>query len=133
MKIERFMVRQIAGLLVLLLTIPFAPIIANAQQPQQPAPSAQDATAPQAPTPQTGNTQTDAGSQNQTTKPIGTAVAPYEKTTGATASRPAGAVIAPARQRRMRSILIKVGVIAAAGVAIGTVAALSHGSPSQPH
>lgn len=132
MKIEKTTFKQIAGLLVLFLVIPFTPITASAQQ-QQAASSALDASMPQAPTPQTGNTQSDGESQNQTAKPIGTAVAPYEKTTGVTASRPAGAVIAPAKQRRVRSILIKVGVIVAAGVAVGTVVALSHGSPSQPH
>lgn len=71
--------------------------------------------------------------KNNTSKPLGTAAAPYEKTTGVAASRPAGAVIAPAKQRRARSILIKVGVILGVGVAIGTVIALSVGSPSQPH
>ena len=71
--------------------------------------------------------------QNETAKPVGTAAAPYEKTTGVAASRPAGAVIAPAKQRRARSILIRVGVIVGGAVAIGTVLALSHGSPSRPN
>lgn len=66
-------------------------------------------------------------------KPVGTAVAPYEKTTGVTGSRPAGAVIAPAKQRRVRSIFIKIGVVVGAAAAVGAVVALSHGSPSQPH
>lgn len=57
--------------------------------------------------------------------PVGTAAAPYTRPTGIAASRPAGAVIAPAKQRRTRSILIKVGVIVGAGIAVGTVAALS--------
>jgi hypothetical protein len=65
-------------------------------------------------------------------RPLGTAAAPYTRPTGVTGSRPAGAVIAPAKQRRLRTILISVGVIAAAGIAVGTVAALSHGSPSRP-
>ena len=65
--------------------------------------------------------------------PVGTAAAPYEKVTGVPASRPAGAAIAPAKQKRSRSILIKVGLIVAAGVAIGTVVALSNGSSSKPH
>jgi hypothetical protein len=71
--------------------------------------------------------------QNETPKPVGTAAAPYEKTTGVAASRPAGAVIAPAKQRRARSILIRVGVIMGGAVAIGTVVALSHGSSSRPN
>jgi hypothetical protein len=71
--------------------------------------------------------------QNGATAPVGTAAAPYEKGVGVAASRPAGAVIAPAKQRRTRSILIKVGLIAAAAVAVGTVVALSSASPSTPH
>lgn len=78
--------------------------------------------------PQTGTSQ----QQNGTHKPVGTAAAPYERTMGIAASRPAGAAIAPAKQRRVRTILISVGVIAGAGIAIGSVAALSHGSPSHP-
>lgn len=65
-------------------------------------------------------------------KPVGTAAAPYEKPIGVAASRPAGAAIAPAKQRRTRSLLIKVGVLVGIGVAVGTVAALSHSSPSRP-
>lgn len=71
--------------------------------------------------------------QNGEQKPVGTAAAPYEKTTGVAASRPAGAVIAPAKQRRARSILIRVSVIVGAAAAVGTVVALSHGSPSRPN
>jgi anti-anti-sigma factor len=71
--------------------------------------------------------------QNGTQEPLGTAAAEYVKTTGVAASRPAGAAIAPAKQRRARSILIKVGVIAGAGVAVGAVVALSSASPSRPH
>jgi hypothetical protein len=65
-------------------------------------------------------------------QPVGTAAAPYERTMGIAASRPAGAAIAPAKQKRVRTILISVGVIVAAGVAVGTVAGLSHASSSHP-
>lgn len=82
----------------------------------------------QSTTPQSGTEQQQSG----VPKPVGTAAAPYKKTTGVTASRPSGAVIAPAKQRRVRSILIRVGIVVAAGVAIGTVVALSQGSPSRP-
>ena len=71
--------------------------------------------------------------QTSTSKALGTAAAPYEKSTGVPASRPAGAVIAPAKQRRTRSFLIKVGVIVGAAVAIGTVVALSKASPNRPN
>lgn len=70
--------------------------------------------------------------QSGTPNPMGTAAAPYEKTTGVAASRPAGAVIAPAKQKRKRSFLIRVGLILAGAAAIGTVVALSNGSPSRP-
>jgi hypothetical protein len=59
-------------------------------------------------------------------------VAPYEKGIGIAASRPAGAVIAPAKQRRTRSFVIKTSLIIGAAVAVGTVVALSSGSPSRP-
>ena len=83
------------------------------------------------------NTPADAAPQSEPqpggeSKPLGTAAAPFTRPTGVTGSRPAGAVIAPAKQRRARAILISVGVIAAAGIAIGTVAGLSKGSPSRP-
>lgn len=71
--------------------------------------------------------------QDGAQKPVGTAAAPYETTTGVAASRPAGAVIAPAKQRRARSILIRVGVVVGAAVAIGSVVLLSHASPSRPN
>ncbi len=70
--------------------------------------------------------------QNNTSQPVGAAAAPYEATTGVAASRPAGAVIAPAKQKRARSFLIRVGLLVGAGVAIGTVLALSSASPSRP-
>lgn len=86
-----------------------------------------------------GNRQSDSSQtapeqqQSSTPAPVGTAAAPYVKALGVPASRPAGAAIAPAKQRRTRSILIKVGVLLGAGIAIGTVAAASSASPSRPH
>lgn len=67
---------------------------------------------------------------NTPLQPVGTAAAPYEKSLGVTAARPAGAAIAPAKQRRVRIIFVRVALIVGAGVAIGTVMALSHASPS---
>lgn len=84
-------------------------------------------------TPQSSASQSSSDTQqNGETKPVGTAAAPYEKPAGVAASRPAGAAIAPAKQRRSRSFLIKVGLIVGAGVALGTVVALSQGSSSRP-
>ncbi|MHB1672875.1 MAG: hypothetical protein ACYCSP_01355 [Acidobacteriaceae bacterium] len=104
------------------------------------APSASFPAAPDATRAQTIDQQSSASlsfaqeqQQNGTSGPVGAAAAPYEKTTGVAASRPSGAAIAPAKQRRARSILIKVGVLLGAGIAIGTVVALSSASPSRPH
>jgi hypothetical protein len=104
---------------------------AEATYPDNPAP-ARSQTADQSGQPGVSQSQSDQ-QQNTAPKPVGTAAAPYEKTTGVAASRPAGAVIAPAKQRRARSILIRVGVIVGAAVAVGTVVALSKGSPSRPN
>jgi hypothetical protein len=74
----------------------------------------------------------DSGQKQPSQKPVGTAAAPPEGAAGVTASRPAGAVIAPAKQRRARAILIRVGLLVGAGVAIGTVIALTRATPNQP-
>jgi hypothetical protein len=75
-----------------------------------------------------------AGQAQQKTphEPVGTAVAEPIQTTGVAAARPVGAAVAPGKQRRTRSILIKVGSLVGVGVAIGTTLALSQGSPSRP-
>jgi len=68
--------------------------------------------------------------QSGASKPVGTAAAPSELGAGVMASRPAGAAIAPAKQRRVRKLAIRIGLIVAGGVAIGTVMALTRGTPS---
>lgn len=65
-------------------------------------------------------------------EPMGTAAAETVPTMGVAASRPAGAALAPAKQRRVRTILIRVGALLGAGAAIGATVALSEGSPSRP-
>jgi hypothetical protein len=47
-------------------------------------------------------------------------------------AKPAGAAVAPARQRGHRSLLIKLGVVAAAGIAVGAAVALAERSPARP-
>lgn len=92
-----------------------------AQQPNTPAqqiPPAQPSNTPQQP--------------NAPQQPVGTAAAPYEKPTGVSGSRPAGAAIAPAKQRRVRAIVISLAVILAGAGAIGAVAGMSKASHSQP-
>jgi hypothetical protein len=65
-------------------------------------------------------------------QPLGAATAEGVPTVGGGASRPAGAAIAPAKQGQRRSLLLKLGLIAAVGVAGGTVYALSKGTSSHP-
>jgi amino acid permease len=43
-----------------------------------------------------------------------------------------GAAIAPGKQRRRHIFLISVGLVVGGAVALGTVVALSKGSPSTP-
>lgn len=83
----------------------------------------------QTPAPQTTQTK----QEDTAPAPVGTAAAPYVKPEGVSASRPAGAAIAPAKQRRIRSFAIKAGLLIGAGVAIGVVTAASLSSPSRPH
>lgn len=69
---------------------------------------------------------------NERVNPLGTAAAEKGRTAGGGASRPAGVAIAPAKQKRSRGLLIKLGALAAAGAAVGTVYALSRGTGSVP-
>ena len=150
MRISAYWLQQpITAALVILMAVPLG------VQAQQPVPAQQEATpavqqAPQPPAQTTqalpsdpasvaasasnpsSNAQSSAQAQQTAPQePVGTAAAPYEKPLGVPASSPAGAVIAPGKQKRSRSILIKVGLIVGAAVAIGTVVALSESS-SQP-
>ncbi|HEV8524949.1 MAG TPA: hypothetical protein VGQ71_10655 [Terriglobales bacterium] len=68
----------------------------------------------------------------RTQEPVGTAAAERGVTRGGPASKPAGVAIAPAKQRQVRSLLIKFGAIAGAGLALGAVFALSKGTSSRP-
>ncbi len=63
---------------------------------------------------------------------MGTAVAPAQPAGGVAATRPAGAAIAPAKQKRSHTLLIRVSLLVGAAVAIGTVVGLSSASPSRP-
>jgi hypothetical protein len=98
-----------------------------AQEPQAtetPAPQSSNESLPTAPAPQQ--------KQEQVQQPLGAATAEGVTTVGGAASRPAGMAIAPDKQKDRRSLLIKLGLIAAAGVAVGTVAALSKGTSAKP-
>lgn len=77
--------------------------------------------------------QANSDTQNQAPqRPLGTAAAEAPKVSGITAAEPAGVAIAPAKQRRVRTIVLKVGAILAGGAALGTVIALSAGTSSKP-
>ncbi len=65
-------------------------------------------------------------------RPVGTAAAEAPKVNGITAAQPAGVAIAPAKQKRVRTIVLRVGVIVGAGAALGTVIALTEGTSSKP-
>jgi hypothetical protein len=146
MRLSSRLLRQIAGCLVISSLVACAETgAAPAQQAESAPPGQSQSRAPdsgvQGPDANSAPSQTPSESPQAAPpqqpavphEPVGTAAAPYEKVTGVPASRPAGAAIAPAKQKGARSILIKVGLIVAAGVAIGTVVALSTASSSKPH
>jgi len=102
-------------------------------------------TYPEAPTPQldqspnagqsapaTTTTEPAPQTQQPTSEPVGAAAAEKVPTAGGAASKPAGAAIAPAKQHQTRSLFLKVGAIAAGGIAAGTIYGLSRGTSSKP-
>lgn len=121
-----------------------APVKPDAAEPQPASPQPQTSQTlpdaalnePATPSPQL-NTKEDIPSaplpqQPADPKPLGTAAAPYQPTTGITAARPAGAVIAPGRQKRARYFVIRIALVAGAVIAVGSVTALSLASSSRP-
>ncbi len=108
--------------------LPDSPSTSQTSSAQNAAPTAPQTSAPQTQEPAPAQPQ----SQNPSREPLGTAAAETVPTSGVAASRPAGAALAPAKQRRIRSILIKTGALVGIGVAIGATMALSQGSPSKP-
>jgi hypothetical protein len=113
------------------LTAPFGlpRLIAQSSTPAQPAQD-QSQSAPSQ-TPAQGQTQ-DAPSTQKKQEPVGTAAAEAPNTTGVAASQPAGLAIAPAKQRRRRTIIIRTGAIIGAGIAVGTVIGLTEATSSRP-
>jgi hypothetical protein len=85
---------------------------ATPQQTQSPAMNASQAANPQ--------------------QPVGTAAAAAPVVSGTAAARPAGIAVAPAKQHRVRTIVIRVGAIAGAAVALATVIALTEATGSRP-
>ena len=106
-----------------------------ASGPQETAEAVEHNPVPEAPIPQLSMLaqQSEPGQQTSTPQqPVGTAAAPYERPTGVAGSRPAGAAIAPAKQRRVRAIVIKVSLLLAGAGAVGAVVGLSRASHSEP-
>ena len=64
--------------------------------------------------------------------PAGAAAAEAGVTAGGAASRPAGSAIAPAKQHQTRSLLLKIGAIGGAAVAIGVIVGLTRATGSKP-
>lgn len=135
--------RQIAACLVLTLAASLsygAELPSTSAGPQEVASAATSsapAVFPEAPAPQQapapGDQPTPTPDQaGQAQKPEGTAAGPVTRPTGVAGSRPAGAAIAPSKQKRVRRILIRMGIIIGAAAAVGTVVALSEGSSSRP-
>jgi hypothetical protein len=104
----------------------------NDPSPDADAKTGNGNTLAQASSPQTAPAQSQEPPAQTGQKPVGTAAAGSVPTTGVAASQPAGTAIAPGKQRRVRSLVIKMGAIIGAGVAVGTVAALTLGTPSKP-
>jgi predicted lipid-binding transport protein (Tim44 family) len=104
------------------------PLFANPPQQSNTAGQKQDESLPDAP--QSQSTQTPS-SQQPATVPSGVAGAKAPNVKGAPVAQPAGAAVAPVRQRGHRSLLIKLGLLAGAGVAVGSVVTLSERSPAR--
>jgi hypothetical protein len=137
------MMARIAGSFLVFLSCTMQPAVAQQAPPQSTAPAQSAPASPgtMQPPPELpenpGSTvaqpqnqsQAPTQKQNQPQQPSGTAVAPPVEVSGGAASKPAGVAIAPPKQRQIRSLLIKFGFLAGAGVAIGTVVGLSAASP----
>ena len=144
---KRSLAKAAVGCLVLVVSGVATPLLVGQQQSPAPTtPASQQAPSSQPQTPShlppvelpenpgqnsTNTTQqtTPPAAPQAAPQPNGTAVAPPVEVSGGAASKPAGVAIAPPKQRRVRSLLIKLGVLAGAGVAVGTVVGLSAASP----
>src|SRR5579863_131044 len=124
---------SIAALTFAFLISSEAPLLASAPQSGQSDAGSQkqDNSLPDAPQAQSAQTSSPSGQQN-TPVPSGAAGAKAADVKGAPVAQPAGAAVAPVRQRGHRSLLIKLGLLAGAGVAVGAAVALSERSPSRP-
>ena len=109
--------------------------VASAQPPQDQQPGSPNSGTPSGSAievlpPQNSQAQSQANISPQ--RPVGTAAAEANKASGVAASQPAGIAIAPAKQHRVRTIVLRTGAIIGAGVAVGTVVALTAATPGKP-
>jgi len=74
----------------------------------------------------------DRGEAQKLQPALGTAVAPAPAVLPTAAAEPSGIAVAPAKQRRVRKIVLKVGVLVAAGAALSAVLILSETTASKP-
>jgi hypothetical protein len=119
-----FLVATLAGAFVMSSEMP---LLASPPQSST-AGQKQDDSLPDAPQPQSQTPP----SQEPAAAPSGAAGAKAAKVKGAPVAKPAGAAVAPARQRGHRSLLIKLGLVAGAGIAVGAAVALAERSPARP-
>lgn len=95
-------------------------------------PQAQPQTQSQASASQTQPQSSSTQQQGTPQKPVGTAASEAPNASGVAASQPAGVAIAPSKQHRVRTIVIRTGALIAAGVAVGSVVALTAATSSKP-
>ena len=100
-------------------------------QPDSPQESASQQQSSSQPNP-SAPSQASATQDQKLQHPVGTAAAEAPKVNGMTAAQPAGVALAPAKQRRVRTIALKVGAIIGASAALGVIIALSEATPSKP-
>ncbi len=107
------------------------PLLASPPQSSQSNTTSQrqDNILPDAPQPQSAQVPP---SEQTAPAPSGAAGAKAANVKGSPAAQPAGAAVAPVRQRGHRSLLIKLGLLAGAGIAVGAAVALSEASPARP-
>lgn len=82
--------------------------------------------------PEQSRPQTTPAPQPPAQVPVGTAAAGVIPADGIAASQPAGVAIAPAKQHRVRTIVLRMGAIVGTGVAVGSVVALTQATSSKP-
>lgn len=102
----------------------------NGNPPAQPTPDQTAQT--QSNTPQQSSPVPPLQSSPPPQRPVGTAAAELPNSSGIAASQPAGVAIAPAKQRRVRTIVLRTGALLGAAVAVGAVVALTAATPSKP-